>query len=64
MHDESIPRELQDLHPIAGSGRVPFGWLRSIDRACTVWLLKRDLLGPSTERTVNPSSSTNEEELK
>ena len=64
MHDESIPRELQDLHPIAGSGRVPFGWLRSIDRACTVWLLKRDLLGPATERRVSLGRTMKEEEAR
>ncbi|HSI13762.1 MAG TPA: hypothetical protein VK961_17085 [Chthoniobacter sp.] len=47
---EDIPsRDLQDLHPIPGDGRVPFGWLRSIDRACTAWLLKRDMLGSLAE---------------
>lgn len=63
MHDEPIPRELQDRHPLPGDGWVPFGWLRSIDRACTAWLLKRDLLDPSVERPASLSAPANEEEL-
>jgi len=42
---------------------VPFGWLRSIDRACTAWLLKRDLLSPSAEQRVGSNGTQQEEEL-
>lgn len=63
MREDFPPRELRDLHPIPGDGRVPFGWLRSIDRACTEWLLRRDLLGPSAEQRVDLNGARQEEEL-
>jgi hypothetical protein len=62
---EDIPsRDLQDLHPIPGDGRVPFGWLRSIDRACTEWLLKRDLLGSPAEHRVELGGAPKDEDAE
>ena len=45
MREDLPSRELQDLHPALGDGKVPIGWARSINQACTAWLLKRRLLG-------------------
>lgn len=60
---EGIPsRDLQNLHAISGDGLVPFGWLRSIDRACTAWLLKRDMLGSLAEPRVEPGDASKEKE--
>jgi hypothetical protein len=59
---EDIPSgDLQDLHPIPGDGWVPFGWLRSIDRACTAWLLRRDTLGSLIEPCAEPGDVPKEE---
>jgi hypothetical protein len=50
------------LHPVPGDGRVPLGWLRSIDRACTAWLLKRGLLGSPVEDRVDTAGAPSEED--
>lgn len=63
MREDIPPRELQDLHPIPGDGRVPFGWLRSLDRACTEWLFKRDLLGSPKEHRADSNEASNTEAL-
>jgi hypothetical protein len=57
MREDLPSPELQDLHPVPGDGHVPFGWLQSIDRACTEWLLKRDLLGSPTEHRVDATGA-------
>lgn len=58
---EDIPsRDLQDLHAISADGLVPYGWLRSIDRACTAWLLKRDRLGSLAEPRVESGDAPKE----
>jgi hypothetical protein len=64
MREDFPSREVQDLHPIPGDGRVPHGWLRSINRACTVWLLERGLIEPAEDRvdTCGVPSEEDEEE--
>jgi hypothetical protein len=52
MREDLPSRELQDLRPVPGDGKLPLGWLRSIDRACTAWLLKRHQLGSPAQHRV------------
>ncbi|MDR3404969.1 MAG: hypothetical protein P4L99_20870 [Chthoniobacter sp.] len=52
MREDLPPPEYQDLHPIPGDGQIPFGWLLSIDLACTAWLLRRHQLGSPAEDRV------------
>ncbi len=55
MREDLPPPEYQDLHPIPGDGRVPYGWLRSIDRACTAWLLQRHEFGSAAQHRLDRS---------
>lgn len=60
---EDIPSpELQDLHPITSDGCVPQGWLRSLDRACTAWLLRRGLIGSPAKERLDLADAPIEEE--
>ena len=52
MREDLPSRELQDLRPVPGDGRIPLGWVRAVYRACTVWLLERGLLGESDAENI------------
>ncbi len=62
MRDDLPSDEWQDLCPARGDGKVPIGWARSIDQACTAWLLKRGLYGPTPPRGLLPKPRPESEE--
>ena len=49
MREDMPSAELQNLHPVPSDGEMSQRWARSINRACTAWLLARGLLDPATE---------------
>jgi hypothetical protein len=49
MRDDLPSSELQDLRPVASDGPAPIRWVRSVNRACTEWLLERGLLDEMLE---------------
>ena len=49
MRDDLPSSELQDLRPVASDGPAPIRWVRSVNRACTAWLLERGLLDEMLE---------------
>jgi hypothetical protein len=49
MREDLPSTEQQDLRPVPGDGEVSRRWARSVNQACTVWLLARGLLEPASE---------------
>jgi hypothetical protein len=62
MREDLPSGELQDLRPALGDGKVPIGWARSINQACTKWLLKRGLLGAAAQHCLIPSPTARPED--
>jgi hypothetical protein len=64
MRDDLPPGELQDLRPVPSDGQVPIRWMRSVNRACTAWLLNRGLLDEMLEELMLARHAAGEGEPK
>jgi len=49
MREDLPSAELQNLYPAPSDGEVSPRWARSINRACTEWLLARGLSEPAAK---------------
>lgn len=59
---ENLPsREFRDLRPVPGNVGFPERWARSVNRACTAWLMERGLLGSLMEEYRPFSESINQD---
>ncbi len=49
MREDLPARELQNLRPVPSDGEISMHWARSVNRACTAWLLERGIFGSPWE---------------
>jgi hypothetical protein len=62
VREDLLSGEWHDLCPAKGDGKMPIGWARSIDQACTAWLLKRGLYGSRVPHDLRPTPGSESEE--